>query len=131
MEGKAGDILKRVQGLKVKFSRFALLITYCALHLEVRVNSSNVSTPIIIISIFHCVLIECSISPQKHGDDIMFTLNGVCPLIPSETLWDGVWQNTTDKELQKWLVGTVREVRSVQSVLSLLVASSSFEPFRL
>ena len=132
LELKVDDILNRVQGLKVKFSGFTLLITYCALHLEDRVNSSAVSISMIIISIFHRVLIQCSISPQEHGDDMVFTLNGLCPLIPSETLWDEVWQNTTDKELQKRLVGTVRKVRSVQSVLSLLATSSfSFHPLRL
>ena len=49
----------------------------------------------------------------------MFTLNGVCPLIPSESLWDSVWRNTSDALLLKWVMGTYREYGDEVCVLSV------------
>ena len=37
-------------------------------------------------------------------------LDGVCPFIPSEDLWDGVWDITSDKSLDNWMEGTLYEV---------------------
>ena len=52
----------------------------------------------------------------------MFTLNGLCPLIPSETLWDEVWRNTSDALLLKWTMGVYHRYSDYVCVLSVTLS---------
>ena len=56
-----------------------------------------------------CVLIRSTTSVQERGDDTVSFLDGVCPFIPIESLWDRVWQQTPGKLLLKWTIEVYRE----------------------
>ena len=83
------------------------------------------------IYMLYCMLVWRTTSSQVRGDDAVSFLDKVCPWVPIESLWDEIWQSTSDKGIQDWLEGTERKVCYVHYTLSLVPTScSSFSPFR-
>ena len=72
----------------------------------------------------HCVLVRSTTSVQEQGDDTVSFLGGVCPFIPIESMWDGVWQNTNDKMLGDWMKDTLHRVYCVN--ISSFLSDSPF-----
>ena len=63
---------------------------------------------------------------QDREDNTGSVLKAVCPIIPNDSLWDGVWKHTNDKMLGDWMKDTLVEVYCV-NISSFLSAS----PFTL
>ena len=54
---------------------------------------------------------------QDREDYRISVLKEVCPFIPNDMLWDGVWQNTSDKMLSDWMEWTLFSVYCVTVIL--------------
>ena len=56
---------------------------------------------------------------QDREDNKISVLDAVCPIIPNDMLWDGAWQNTSDKMLSDWVDSTLYKVYCVNVILFL------------